>query len=372
MTDQDILQENWQVILSALPENWKVLGEETKALNYMREFSSPEVLLRTLLLHIAKGYSLRETAVKASLYKLASVSDVALLKRLKKSERWFKELCCALLAENGISFSECLFNVNLRIVDGTSVKEPGKTGSEWRFIYTLRLPKLDCDFFDLSPANEKGGGESFTRLKVNSGDYIIGDRGYASIDGIEHISHCNGYVLVRTSSHKPPLYKKDGNTFDKLQAFSTLKEAGEFNTWEVAVKDKEKKLIKGRLVVVKKSALEIERAHKRLHRIASKKGTKTRPETFEFAKYVALFTTFPKNIFEDQMILKLYRLRWQIELIFKRLKTLVQIGHLPKSDDSSSRAWLYGKLFVSLLTEKLTRMCRDFSPWGYDIEKIYS
>ena len=64
-------------------------------------------------------------------------------------------------------------------------------------------------------------------------------------------------------------------------------------------------------------------------------------------------------------ILEWYRVRWQIELAFKRLKTLAQLGHLPKYDDRSSRAWLYGKLLVALLAHKLMQVGRDISPWGY-------
>ena len=52
-------------------------------------------------------------------------------------------------------------------------------------------------------------------------------------------------------------------------------------------------------------------------------------------------------------------------MLFKRLKSVVQLGHVPKQDDQSSRAWLYGKLFVALLSQKLTRIGNDLSPWGY-------
>ena len=61
-------------------------------------------------------------------------------------------------------------------------------------------------------------------------------------------------------------------------------------------------------------------------------------------------------------VLELYRRRWQIELLFKRLKSLALIGHVAKHDPRSSRAWLYGKLLVALLTEKLIRLGRDISP----------
>ena len=60
-------------------------------------------------------------------------------------------------------------------------------------------------------------------------------------------------------------------------------------------------------------------------------------------------------------------MRWQIELVFKRLKSLAQLGHVPKHDDRSSRAWLYGKLLVALLAQKLIRIGRDISPSGYPL-----
>ena len=62
-----------------------------------------------------------------------------------------------------------------------------------------------------------------------------------------------------------------------------------------------------------------------------------------------------------------HRMRWQIELVFKRLKSLAQLGHVPKHDDRSSRAWFYGKLLVTLLAQKLIRIERDISPSGYPL-----
>ena len=81
-----------------------------------------------------------------------------------------------------------------------------------------------------------------------------------------------------------------------------------------------------------------------------------------------VLTTFPVKEFPPQVVLELYRFRWQIELVFKRFKQIAQLGHLPKQDDDSSKAWLYGKLFVALLTEKLIAQARVFSPWGYSLQ----
>jgi IS4 transposase len=67
-------------------------------------------------------------------------------------------------------------------------------------------------------------------------------------------------------------------------------------------------------------------------------------------------------------VLQCYRYRWQIELVFKRFKQIAQLGHLPKYHDESAKAWLYGKLFVALLTEKLIQQARAVSPWGYELQ----
>ena len=81
-----------------------------------------------------------------------------------------------------------------------------------------------------------------------------------------------------------------------------------------------------------------------------------------------VFTTFSTERFTDLDILDLYRCRWQVELVFKRFKSIAHLGHLPKHSDDSAKAWLYGKLFVALLTHKLIQHASCFSPWGYVLE----
>jgi hypothetical protein len=102
---ESVAQENWQVLLSLFPPRWRDLAVESGAIERLRGFSSAEALLRTLLLHIAAGLSLRETVVQAKLADLANVSDVALLKRLRNSEQWLQQLCIALLKENGVALA---------------------------------------------------------------------------------------------------------------------------------------------------------------------------------------------------------------------------------------------------------------------------
>ena len=328
----------------------------------LRGFPSPDVLLRMLMLHVAWGYSLRETVVRAKLANWTDISDVALLKRLRNSEEWLRLLCIKLLWENVAYRFEEGTSRTIRIVDGTIVREPGKTGSQWRILYSIRLPSLVCDFFEGTATIGEGSGESLNRLPVGPQELILADAGYCSVAGIEYVWQHGADVLVRVNPQSFVAYSACGRRISLLPRLRTLSKAGQFGEWRVVLHGQGSSFAGG-LCAVRKSDCAIQQAHRRLQRKASKKQMITRPETLEFAKYVIVFTTRSSGSTAD--VLRSYRMRWQIELVFKRLKSLAQLGHLPKHDDRSSRAWIYGKLLVTLLAQKLIRIGRDISPSGY-------
>ncbi len=361
---ENAAQENWQTLLSLFPPHWRERAGESGAVERRRGFSSTEALLRTLLLHIANGFSLRETVVQAKLAHLANVSDVALLKRLRNSEEWLRRLCVDLLQENGIALATQAGLRRLRIVDGTIVKEPGKTGSQWRILYSLQLPALSCDFFEISATEGEGTGESFRRLPIEAQELVLGDAGYWSTAGIEFVRSRKADVLVRVNPQSFLAYGPQGRRVALLSRLRAIRQPGEIGEWKVVLRGANAS-VEGRVCAIRKSEHGIQQAHRRLQRKASKKQTTLKPETLEYAKYVIVFTTLAAESAGE--VLECYRLRWQIELAFKRMKTLAQLGHLPKHDDRSARAWLYGKLLVALLTQKLIRVGRDISPWGYSL-----
>src|SRR5580704_15194787 len=151
--------ENWEILLGLFPPEWRQLGRSSGAVRRLRGFPSLEALLRTLLMHVGCGWSLRETAVQAKLAGIADVSDVTLLNRLRDSESWLRQLCQQLWKDNGVSLEPALKGQPVRFVDATVVKEPGPTGGQWRIHYSIRLPSLECDNFDLTPVRGKKTGE---------------------------------------------------------------------------------------------------------------------------------------------------------------------------------------------------------------------
>jgi hypothetical protein len=361
------IQEDWEVLVSFLPDNWQDLAAETGALKGLRKNKSAENLLRVLLLHLGCGHSLLETAVRARQEGLAELSSVALWNRLRKSQAWLRSLCLELFRERGVELSEA-GGLQVRALDATTVKEPGKTGSLWRVHYSVRLPSLACDFFRLTATKGTGTGESFMQFPIKAGDYLLADRGYSTARGLRHVVQAGGVVTVRVNTRSLVLETAEGQPFDLLAAVGTLRRAGRIGSWEVRVVDAAGVAATGRACALRKTQEAIRIAHKSLRRKASKKGKQLQPETLEYAKYVIVFTTFPATEFSAADVLEWYRTRWQVELVFKRFKSLAELGHLPKHDEHSARAWLYGKLFVALLVEKLIGHARAISPWGYHLE----
>jgi hypothetical protein len=366
MTTANAANEDWKLLISFFPPNWQELGQVTKALKGLRRDKSAENCLRTLLLHLGCGFSMRETVVRARQAKLAELSDVALLKRLRKSKDWLYRLCCALFEERGL-VAESGSVSTLRLIDATVVKEPGKTGSQWRIHYSLQWPTLVCDYFKITAAEGKGNGESLRQFPLNPGDYVLVDRGYCHAGGIHYAAGRKAYLAVRLNPDGILLQAPDGSKFGLPERLKSIAATGQMEQWEVLVPFQDHAPISARLCVVRKSQTAIAQAQKKLRRHASKHGTQLQPETLVYAQYVMVLTTFPEPEFSLQQVLDHYRFRWQIELVFKRFKQIAQLGHLPKHDQDSAKAWLYGKLFVALLTEKLIQHARVFSPWGYPL-----
>jgi hypothetical protein len=137
----------------------------------------------------------------------------------------------------------------------------------------------------------------------------------------------------------------------------------------VTVRPKEGSIIHGQLCVVRKSAQACVKARERTRRQSQRSSVQLQPQTLEAADYVFVFTTLPASV-SAQEVLDVYRLRWQVELEFKRLKSLLGVGHLKKHDAQTARSWLQGKLLVALLMSALIAHAERVSPWGFDFSRL--
>jgi Transposase DDE domain len=356
--------EDWGVIERMLPARWQAKAKESGALRRCREFADASTLLRVMLIHLVDGCSLRETAVRAREGGLVSVSDVALLKRLKHCQEWFRWMADELMRRWGTGLPLALRGESrrVRVVDGSVITEPGATGSTWRLHYSVSLPSLRCDEVQVSGPES---GESFRRFTVRPGDLLIGDRGLAHRQGIRHVTDRGGDVIVRLNLTNVPLLDGAGRRLPLLHRLRQLRMAS-VGDWPAFIAGAQGR-IAGRVCAIKKGRHASTRARCRAQRKGAREGYTVQPATLEAAGYIFVFTTLRADQCAPETVLEMYRGRWQVELAFKRLKSILAIGHLKKTDPEGAKAWLQGKLLVAFLIQALIAAGERFFPWGFPL-----
>ena len=356
--DEQTLEQDWHSLLHYLPE----LHATAKTHRFIRRSTGrqdAETWLRLILMHVAGGLSLAQTVARAAQRGWARVSAVALHKRLSTAAPWLEHLTRHLLerqrdALQGLSLPK---GRALRIVDATDILAPGATGTDWRLHYSLRLPELICDHFELTDAH---GAEKLAGFAFASNEVVLADRGYCHRAGVAQVLDGKADVVVRLVPSNFPLLDARARPFDVLARCSGLA-AGGCKEWPVWFEHGGRRHPL-RLCVLRKPEVAAHAARKKLRRRAARKGGELREETLQAAAYVMILTSLPAQQWKTRAVLELYRCRWQIELAFKRLKTLLQAGHVPKSRDASARAWMQAKILTALLIENLLCDSRSFSP----------
>ena len=362
MHPTNAVEESWEVLRQFLPEDLEGSAKTHGAMCRARgEVKSAAVLLRLILLHVAGGLSLEQSVVRAEENRLVKISAVGLFKRLRRSGPWLAWLTEQLVKTLTKDWDDALWRGRpIRLLDATDIEEPGPTGTDWRLHYSLRLPQLSCDFLAVTDVH---GAESLKRLPVQRNDIVICDRGYSHREGVAQVLEAGADVVVRLNTGGFPLLGADGEAVDLVGLVEKLK-VGRIGEWPVWFEygGHRRRL---RLCVLRKSEAATQRARRKAEKKARKHGREIKPETLKLAAFVLVLTSLPVAWGSAALILELYRARWQVELAFKRLKQLLSAGHVPKTTDASSLAWLQAKIVTALLIEHIIHAGRFFSPWGY-------
>ena len=344
------VDQEWYRIRQHLPAGWEQAAYDTKAIKIgTRSLSNPELLLRLLLGRAASNGSLRAVAGYARQAGLADVSNVAVFKRERRSGDWLEWIADQLLAESVAELPDGV--MRLRLVDATSVSKPGSAGTDFRLHVNVELPSRRFAEAELTDAH---GGESFERFSIEPGDLMVGDRAYGTTNGIRHVVLHGGYVLVRTNGSSLPLMDEAGLPVDPLEIGRRLA-PGDATEVQVQLRSEiaPEQPLTGRLCVQALPAEEAERAQERVRRSKSKGGGHPGERAIENAKYIYLVTTAPAHLLTAKQAMATYRLRWQIELSFKTMKSAMRFAVLPNRLPETGRTWLLGKLVCALLLDRL-------------------
>jgi hypothetical protein len=359
--------DHWPEVSACLPADFdlEATARARGAFTRAREIKDAETLLRLALAYGGLGMSLRETCAWAEAGGIVSMSDPSLLDRLCKAGPWLGDIVAALIAEQAKVPAGRWSGYRLRALDGTSICQPGADRTTWRLHVGYDLATGQVDQLELTDGK---GAENLQRLTYRPGDIVLGDRYYARPRDLRPVIDAGADFIVRTGWNSLRMLQANGEPFD---LFATLTAQIEQES-EVQVRIHEgmtqtpSEPLLLRLVIRRKDRQQAEAEQKRLLKDAKKRGKQPDPRSLEAAKYILLLTSLPADAFPPADILALYRLRWQIELAFKRFKSLAGLDMLPAKKPELARAWIYARLIVAIIAEQIAGQVPDSSPSGLD------
>ena len=337
-------------LLPLLGSEYEAKCLELNIIQRKRKIEAPADLMLLCLLHLINGCSLVDISEIARLSNIADISDVAFMKKFALCGEWFEWITSQLVTHEVANYEKPSYLSAYRplAVDASDVVEKGRSGETYRLHYAIDIFSLRSHAYKIT---KEIVGESLTNFKFEKGDLILGDRAYGTITGIEHCLACGADYLLRLRTNCFNIYDVDGNKIEILSIVKDLKheESTEFTGYIHRAK---KENIPIRVCVLRKDKVACENSRKRLAKNETKKQRAYSDEAKKLNEYIVVATSLPQSISRDD-ILETYRYRWQIENLFKRLKSIMNFGDLPKRSEASSLSWLKGKLMVALLMEIL-------------------
>jgi len=358
MTNESLVNEDWTSVVARLggAEALDTTARETKAFLRPREITNAVDLLRLILAYCLGERGLRLTASWAASIGLVDISNVALLYRLRKSGAWLAVLIGQVLTAGAPKASHGRM---IRIIDATTVPKAGpaarKNSELWRIHSGFDLPQERFGHFELTDQKE---GETLDRIPVVKGEIRLADRAYMQPDRMAVLLEQGADFVIRAGWKSAHWLDAEGGPFDLIAALRAGARDGLIDR-PIWIKRHHAGPLGLRLVAVKKPEPAAAEARRKARRDAQREGRQISKQTLEAAAWMILITSLDVKEFTTDDVLALYRLRWRIELGFKRLKSIVGLKAPPGINERSARPYILAHLLMILLLEPLIGELED-------------
>ncbi len=356
--------DQFESLLRRLPSGLDLdqLARQTKAIERKREICSGADLLRLALARGPGGLSLSETAAWAAMLGLAEMSDPAVKYRLDKAVGFLDAVMACQLQSKVPGAAVRWAGRILRASDGSCFQERGSKTTSWRLHAVYDLGRGSFSHLELT---DQSGAEAIERGAAIASEVRIGDRYFARPAHLRRFRQdSNGQAdfIVRVGWNAFSLTQPDGTAFDPIAHLAAL--PADMAAHEVALQAKvaPRGVLPLRLIIQRKTPDATEATRKQLRREASRKQKTLDPRSLIAAEFMILATSLAAHDYPAVEVLAVYRLRWQIELAFKRLKSLLRMDCLPTHTPQASRSWLTAHLIVALLCDDLSQAFLESSP----------
>ncbi len=356
-------EEEWEYVRTLLPPDLEESARHTKALSRRRNVADAAALMRMALAYAISDLSLKDVAAWASTLQVAEITGPGLFYRLREAEVWLERVLAQILAEQ---VPQAIGGWPIRVVDATVLNGPGPTPVQWR---AQVLVNAATGGFRAVELTDDSGGEKLGRYRVEKGELILGDRAYGTARGVHAVRQAEAHVVVRFNA--VTLRTCDEQ---RRRIYLEEKEAQVPATGAIEFKI---------LIPVPPKPTKSHKTWESAKAVAwiSARAIAARTRTGEV---IWILTTLDATVLPAVAAMALYRLRWQIELLFKsktrgwgwpawkqrpfgRLKSLLHLDTLPSRQGPTAKSWMLARLIAAALAQRLVQPSGPLSPWGYQL-----
>jgi hypothetical protein len=357
--------QSWESFQEKLGIDLEGTAKETKVIQRKREISSAKDLLRLILFYATSNWSLRLVGAWALLNGIGYLSDVAILKRLRNSKAWIGKLV-VMIMQKRITALKRMPGVRLRVVDATTICIPGSKSTDWRIHLSFDLGNLCLDGLEIT---DKYGGESLARFEAQNNEIFVADGAYPFASGMAPVLSAGAGLIVRINWRNVPVRGPDGQRFEIIPWLKTLSTLSEKLIWM----NTSQGWFQLRLIAAPIPPDKIEEARRRTRLRHQRKQKPLNENTLLAAGFVLLLTNLSAEAWPGRLVLALYRMRWQIELYIKRLKSLLEFDHLRAKDPKVVQTYLLAKVLIALMLDEMTKQVSlQYPDWFDTIERPVS
>lgn len=328
-----------------LEQQARILG----AFRRRRALACATDLLRALLAAVVLTTSLQHLSCWAVTAEVADISATAWQKRLVRSRAFLTWLLSELLLSPPSPAQVRLFphaEGNVLLVDATCLGQPGGSGDDWRLhsAYNFTIGRLVQ-----VTITDRTAGEHLGYYRIQPNDIVVADNGYGYRRSVATVRKQQGHLVMRVRPSTFPFEHADGAVLDVV---AQLRKRGPtVREWAGWCRDSDGERYGVRLLAAKLPPQAAASARKRARRTAQKHGRQVQSDTITVAGWVLVITTLPRARWEAAAVLRLYRVRWQIERLFKRMKSILRLGALRSRTASSVEASILALLVAWALQE---------------------
>lgn len=343
-------ESQWEYVLTLLPKGLDDSARLYGGLVRCRNIADAASLLRMILAYAVTDLSLKDVAAWAQSLQIATITGPGLFYRLREAEKWLEQLLAATLQAGVAPITSAR---RLRVVDATVINGPGNRPTDWR----VHVNGDPCTgMFHSVEITDQHGAERYERHVFQTGDVVLGDRMYAMARGMHAVRLAGADVVARLN---PRSVRACDHQRQTISLLSLAKQVPQVGVLDIDII----------LPIPPTRRTKSHKTWKLEHAVAWLPARVVAARTRK-KEIVWVVTTLGRKEAEAAKVMDLYRVRWQIELFFKRLKSLLKLDAMPSRQGPTAKSWMLARLLAAALAQRLVTPGGALSPWGYDIGNL--